>query len=185
MAKTCGHCAGEELPQAESILSARTSSWDGWLHTHSSFEVEQPTSTPSELPPLSWVMVTLLLAFHICVNPSQGVPLESPISQLSSANPASEGRSSLQACSCWNTHQGLCITSCHCHTGRGQCQGTRQAQLHGLALAWWGRGGSQCVIFLSHSQQNGSRTQLSTTVQYCRQVCWQARKHLPFKICFE
>lgn len=59
---------------------------------------------------------------HLC-EVGQGVPLESPISQPSLANPSSEGRSSLQACSCPNTHQGLCSTCCQCHTGRGQCQG--------------------------------------------------------------
>lgn len=183
MANACGQCAGEELPQAESIPSARTSSWAEWLQTHSSFEVEQPRSPPSEQPPLVLVVVTVLLAFNIGVNPRQGVSSENPISQLSIANPCSEGRSSLQACSCWNTHRGLCITSCHCHTRGGQCQG------HQAGTAPWAR---SCMVWkrrlptpplpVTH-QQNCSDLwpQLGHAALCCRQVCRQARKHLPSK----
>ena len=71
------------------------------------------------------------------MNPRQGVPSESPISPLAVANPSSKGRRSLQACSHRNSPPRAVrsITGCHRRTGRGQCRGTRWAQLHGLGPA--------------------------------------------------
>lgn len=91
--------------------------------------MEQPTSPPSEPPPLVLVVVTLLLAFL-----RQGVPWESPMSQLSTANPAARAGAPCTPLHAQTPTKGCAAPAVTVTQGEGSARHSRQAQLHGLLL---------------------------------------------------